>query len=92
MRACSISARFIRSLERSGRLDREVEFLPDDEALSDMERNNQGLTRPEIAIVMPYAKLWMYDEILASDLPDAKELKQDLVDYFPTPLRKKYPV
>ena len=85
-----IQARFIRSLERSGRLDREVEFLPDDEALSDMERNNQGLTRPEIAIVMPYAKLWMYDEILASDLPDAKELKQDLVDYFPTPLRKKY--
>ncbi|MBN07709.1 MAG: NAD-glutamate dehydrogenase [Rhodospirillaceae bacterium] len=85
-----IQARFIRSLERSGRLDREVEFLPNDEALSDMERNNQGLTRPEIAIVMPYAKLWMYDEILASDLPDAKELKQDLVDYFPTPLRKKY--
>jgi len=32
----------------------------------------------------------MYDEILASDLPDAPELEQDLVDYFPTPLRKKY--
>jgi len=85
-----IQARFIRSLERSGRLDRAVEFLPDDETLAEMERNNEGLTRPEIAVVMPYAKLWMYDEILASDLPDAPELAQDLVDYFPTPLRKKY--
>jgi glutamate dehydrogenase len=85
-----IQARFIRMLEKSGRLDRAVEFLPDDETLAERELNHQGLTRPEIAVVMPYAKLWMYDEILASNLPDAPELKEDLIEYFPTPLRKTY--
>jgi len=85
-----IQARFIRMLEKSGRLDRAVEFLPDDETLAERGLNHEGLTRPEIAVVMPYAKLWMYDEILASGLPDAPELKEDLIEYFPTPLRKTY--
>ena len=85
-----IQARFIRMLEKSGRLDRAVEYLPDDETLAERGLNKKGLTRPEIAVVMPYAKLWMYDEILASKLPDTPELRQDLVDYFPTALRKKY--
>jgi len=40
--------------------------------------------------VMPYAKMWLYDQILDSDLPDEPLLKRDLIEYFPTPLRKKY--
>jgi glutamate dehydrogenase len=82
--------RLMRMLERSGRLDRAVEFLPDDETLSEREANKQGLTRPEIAIVMSYAKIWLYDELLASDVPDDAWLEEDLVEYFPTPLRKTY--
>ena len=83
-------ARFMRTLERAGRLDRSVEFLPDDEILEEREKNKSGLARPELAILMSYAKLWLYDELLATDLPDDKELVHDLIDYFPTPLRKKY--
>ena len=82
--------RFMRFLEREGRLDRAVEFLPDEETLIERDKNNIGLTRPEISIVIPYAKLWLYDQILDSDLPDDANLKQDLIDYFPTPLRSKY--
>ncbi len=85
-----LQARFIREMERAGRLDRAVEFLPDEETLQDREKENIGLTRPEISIVLPYSKLWLYDVILASDLPDAQELQQDLIDYFPTNLRKIY--
>ena len=85
-----LQARFIREMERAGRLDRVVEFLPDEETLQDREKENIGLTRPEISIVLPYSKLWLYDVILASDLPDAQELQQDLIDYFPTNLRKIY--
>ncbi len=82
--------RLMRMLERTGRLDRDVEFLPDDEILAEREAVKQGLTRPEIAIVMSYGKIWLYDELLASDMPDDPWLEEDLVDYFPTPLRIKY--
>ena len=82
--------RFMRFLERKGRLDRAIEFLPDEETLIDREKGSIGLTRPEISIIIPYAKLWLYDMILDSDLPDDANLRQDLIDYFPTPLRAKY--
>ncbi|MEE2760434.1 MAG: NAD-glutamate dehydrogenase domain-containing protein, partial [Pseudomonadota bacterium] len=85
-----LQGRFIRFLERAGRLDRAVEYLPDDEELEERERDKIGLTRPEISVVIPYAKLWIYDELLASSLPDEKLLQSDLIDYFPTPLRTKY--
>jgi glutamate dehydrogenase len=80
----------VRFLERSGRLNRAVEFLPNDEELEERERDKIGLTRPEVSVVMPYAKLWLYDELLASSLPDEKLLQTDLIEYFPTPLRQKY--
>ncbi len=82
--------RLMRMLERMGRLDREIEFLPNDETLDEREKAKQGLTRPEIAIVMSYAKIWLYDELLASNLPDDPKLEEDLVQYFPTPLWTKY--
>ena len=82
--------RLMRMLERAGRLDRAVEFLPDDETLAERLANKQGLSRPEIAIVMSYAKIWLYDELLASPMPDDPWLEKDLVEYFPTPLRSTY--
>ena len=51
------AARFMRELERKGRLDRTVESLPDDDALKALARASQGLTRPELAVLLAYAKL-----------------------------------
>jgi len=82
--------RLMRFLEKSGRLNREVEFLPDDEMLVDRGASRSGLTGPEIAVLMSYAKIWISEEILASDLPDDITLRDDLITYFPTPLRKSY--
>ena len=82
--------RLMRFLEKSGRLNREVEFLPNDEVLIDRGASRSGLTGPEIAVLMSYAKIWISEEILASDLPDDITLQDDLVAYFPTPLRKSY--
>ena len=81
----------MRALERRGKLDRPVEFLPDDEAVAQRAAAKRGLTRPEIAVLLAYAKNVLYDELLASDLPDAPELKAELLDYFPERLRSLAP-
>ena len=82
--------RFMRSLEREGLLDREIEFLPDEEEVARRLSMNVGMTRPEISVLLSYAKIVTYDEILASDLPDEELLAEDLLLYFSTPLRKTY--
>lgn len=79
--------RFMRLLERSGRLDRTVEFLPNDEELARRAHAGRGLTRPEIAVLLAYGKMWLYDALLESDLPDDPLLVDGLVRYFPTALR-----
>lgn len=82
--------RMMRLFEKTGRLNRDVEFLPGDEELAERIAAGQGLTRPEISVLMSYAKLWLFDELLASNLPDDHFLTQDLRRYFPTPLHKTY--
>ncbi|MBT4710429.1 MAG: NAD-glutamate dehydrogenase [Alphaproteobacteria bacterium] len=83
-------ARFMRELERDGRLDRELEFLPDDEVIAERAAAVAGLFRPEISVVMAYAKNTLYEALLESDLPEQPYLAGVLRDYFPTPMRKKY--
>ena len=82
--------RLMKSLERANRLDRAVEYLPDEETMSERATSKRGLYRPEIAVLLSYAKLWTYDELLASDVPDDPYLFNDLVRYFPTPLRDTF--
>jgi glutamate dehydrogenase len=83
--------RFIRDLERRGKLDRAVEFLPDDESLRKRAQDGQGLTRPELAVLLAYAKLDLGAEILASDLPDDLFFTAELAGYFPLLAAKKFP-
>ncbi|SEM05555.1 glutamate dehydrogenase [Blastococcus sp. DSM 46786] len=83
--------RFIRSLERSGRLNRAVEALPDDRALTERRRDGHALTSPELSVLLAYAKLQTGDAVLASPLPDDPALEELLVDYFPGPLRSRFP-
>ncbi len=82
--------RLMKTLERANRLNRTVEYLPDDEVIMERATGKHGLYRPEIAVLLSYAKLWTYDELLASDVPDDPYLFNDLVRYFPTPLRVAY--
>jgi glutamate dehydrogenase len=81
--------RLMRDLERSGRLDRALEFLPDDETLAAWAAQRRGLVRPELAVLLAYAKMALYGELLASDLPDAAELDGEPRGYFPAALRDR---
>ncbi|WNV75559.1 NAD-glutamate dehydrogenase [Geodermatophilus sp. DSM 44513] len=84
-------ARFLRALERSGRLTRSVEFLPDDRRLAERRRDGQALTGPELCVLLAYAKLETGDAVLASGLPDDPATGELLVGYFPTALRDRFP-
>jgi glutamate dehydrogenase len=82
--------RLMRNLERSGKLSRTIEFLPDDETLTTRAASRIGLTRPELAVLLSYAKMTLDAELLPSALPDEPELVGDLLRYFPAPLVERY--
>ncbi|WP_019449263.1 NAD-glutamate dehydrogenase [Cupriavidus sp. BIS7] len=83
-------ARLIRWLERAGRLNRPLEFLPAEEDIAERKALGAGLTSPERAVLLAYSKMWLYDELLASDLPEDALVAGLLADYFPKPLRQRY--
>lgn len=82
-------AGFIRRLEQADKLNRAIEFLPDDERLAERRTARRGLVRPELAVLLAYSKITLYEELLASDLPDTPELESELIHYFPTPVRER---
>jgi glutamate dehydrogenase len=83
-------AAFIRRLEAAGRLNRALEVLPDDEELAQRRQLGQGLLRPEIAVLISYAKMTLKEELMASALPDEPYLLDVLVKYFPRVLRSRF--
>jgi len=83
--------RYMRDLERRGRLDRAVEFLPGDSELQKLENESKGLTRPELAVLLAYAKLDLDAEIVASDLPDDPTFAAVLAGYFPPAAVERFP-
>ena len=82
--------RFIQFLEKTGRLNRAIEYLPSDEELAERRANGQGLTSPECAVLFAYGKIWLYDELVASDLPDDPWVARALARYFPGALAERY--
>jgi glutamate dehydrogenase len=83
--------RLMQSLERQGRLDRSVEDLPDDLALAERMARNEALCRPELAVLLAYAKLSLKDELLDSAVPDDPYLGRELERYFPIKMRERFP-
>ncbi|MBN9487322.1 MAG: NAD-glutamate dehydrogenase [Alphaproteobacteria bacterium] len=79
-----------RPVERQGRLDRAVEFLPDTAAMRARGQSRQYLTRPELSVLLAYAKIDLTDQILDSDLPDDLLLVGELLRYFPTTLQQRF--
>lgn len=85
-----VHVRYIRHLEQSGALNRELEFLPSDETLAERRSEGGGLTAPEFAILVSYAKITLYKDLLNSDLPEDPYLSAELARYFPEPLRERF--
>ncbi|MGH8118788.1 MAG: NAD-glutamate dehydrogenase domain-containing protein, partial [Rhodanobacteraceae bacterium] len=83
-------AHFIRTLEARGQLDRQIESLPTDAELAGRRTHHQGLTRPELAVLLSYSKIVLYQQLLESDVPEDPFLSHELMRYFPEPLHAKY--
>ncbi len=83
-------AHFIRTLEAEGTLDRQVENLPSDAELTERKSRGLGLTRPELAVLLSYDKMRLYQQLVDSDVPEDPYLSKELVRYFPIPLHEKY--
>lgn len=81
---------FINVLEEDGLLDRELEFLPDNEDLAERRDRGAGLVRPEVAVLLSYGKIMLYQQLLASDIPEDSYLSGELTRYFPAPLQAKF--
>jgi glutamate dehydrogenase len=81
-------ARFMAELEAKGRLDRTVEGLPGPAALTVLAQTDDGLTRPELAVLLAYGKLDLDEDLLASRAPDDPYLLDVLEHYFPKALRR----
>ncbi|MEO5622198.1 MAG: NAD-glutamate dehydrogenase [Dokdonella sp.] len=84
------NAHFIRTLEAEGLLDRQIESLPSDADLAERKLRHQGLTRPELAVLLSYSKIKLFQQLLDSDVPEDPYLSKELVRYFPQPLRERY--
>jgi glutamate dehydrogenase len=81
----------IRVLERSGDLNRALEFQPTDDELSERRKSGAGLTRPELSILLAYSKIWLNNHLLASDVPEDPYLSTELERYFPAPVQERFP-
>ena len=82
--------RFIHWLEKEGRLDRELEFLPSDEELLERLARGKGLTRAELAVLTAYGKMVLKEELRSPEVANEPFYKDVLVNYFPKPIRRKY--
>jgi glutamate dehydrogenase len=83
-------ARYIRALERAGRLNRAIEFLPSDDEIAQRKAARLGLTAPERAVLLAYSKMQIYEELLASDIPEEPTIATALERYFPKALRERF--
>jgi len=76
-------------LERTAVFDRNIEELPSTEDM--VEREESGLpvlTRPELAVLLAYSKLYIKRHLLESTLPEDPGLEVLLRGYFPESVRE----
>ena len=83
-------SRLMRDLEQSGLLDRALENLPDDIELSRRLVDKQGLTRPELAILLAYSKIALSKELVGSDLLKSGLIQDRAQAYFPNEIQDNY--
>ncbi|WP_281302249.1 NAD-glutamate dehydrogenase [Iodidimonas sp. MBR-55] len=84
-------AGLIRTLAREGTLDRDIEFLPSEEQFSELAVTQKGLSRPELSVLMAYAKLSLKAIMTRADLLDDPFLQPELCHGFPDILVERFP-
>jgi glutamate dehydrogenase len=82
--------RFIHDLERSNKLDRALEFIPNDEEIAERLAKGQGLTRPELSVLLAYSKMVLKEDLVCPEITDNQYHDRLLIEAFPEQLQKKY--
>ena len=82
--------RFIHALEKDGKLDRAIEFIPTDEELAERAAAGKDLTRPELSVLVSYAKMVLKESLVTDEITENSYYRQLLVKSFPRPLREKF--
>ncbi len=89
-RLINVHRRMMAAMERTGRLDRELEFLPSDAQCLQRDADGEGLTSPELSVLLAYVKIGVAEDILPTTLPAEPWCNDVLLGYFPTPLRERF--
>ena len=82
--------RYMRHLTAIGRLNRRIEFLPSDDVLAERRKAGQGLTTPELSVLLAYSKMELFDQVLDSDVPEDPYIATTLGRYFPERLSERF--
>lgn len=83
-------SQFLDRLEKSGLLNRKIEFLPSRKEIEKRQNDRISLTRPELCVMLAYSKMDIYNHILASDLVKDKYFEHELFSYFPKLMQEKF--
>ena len=83
-------SRLMTRLEEEGRLDRKVELLPDNETFAERYASGRPLTRAELGVLISYAKIALFDDLMASSVPAEPYFDATLHGYFPSRMRKEF--
>ncbi|MGN6780672.1 MAG: NAD-glutamate dehydrogenase [Marmoricola sp.] len=81
---------WMRTLERQGLLNRDLESLPTRREVAARAERGEGLTAPELAVLLAYTKIVLADQLLDTDIADDPFLRGDLYAYFPEKMRQGY--
>ncbi len=82
--------RLIETFEGEGKLDRVVEGLPGNEVLLRRGQDEEGMTRPELAVLLATGKLALQDSIENSLSLNDPSLDDELLTAFPEAMRGKH--
>ncbi|MBT8136871.1 MAG: NAD-glutamate dehydrogenase [Gammaproteobacteria bacterium] len=83
-------AHLLRRLEERDELNREIEFLPDEESIRDRLKSGLGFTRPELSTILSYSKISFNGQLSKSDIATDPHLREELSRYFPSLMREQY--
>ncbi|MDO9484841.1 MAG: NAD-glutamate dehydrogenase, partial [Actinomycetota bacterium] len=86
-----VQQRLMRDLEHRGLLSRRLEVLPSDEEIERRRIAGQGLTSPELAVLLAYSKMTLTDELNSANIGSDPWYESALMSYFPDELTERYP-
>jgi glutamate dehydrogenase len=81
---------WMKKLERDKVMSRALEGLPSSKEVAQRLERGEGLSTPELSVLLSWTKIVLAEELLASDLPDDPFLHTDLFVYFPSRMHQVY--